>query len=165
MKTTLRSGATIAACLLLSSVVTACATSNAPSAAVKMAETAREGLIKAVTELDTRYPTGSIHSLEAANAADNASRDGEDALADWYGRAQKACYERFFVTNCLDDLKLRRREFKTVLQRVKVEAGAFQRKYHTEELDQAQAERDEKQRSKLQKTEQPGQSADQPKSP
>jgi hypothetical protein len=94
-----------------------------------------------VAELDGRYPAGSIATLEAADLAIDQAEAGEQRLTPWYAMVEQACHQRFFVNSCLHDLKVQRRAFKTVLQRIDVEAKAFERRQHIEQLDKNLEER------------------------
>jgi len=92
-------------------------------------------LATTIKGMDGRYATGSIQSRDVAETALAQVAENDAALQNWYGRAEQACYQRFFVNSCLIDIKLHKREYSMILQRIRVEANALERKLHIEELD------------------------------
>lgn len=81
------------------------------------------------------FPSHSITTSQEAQAALDQSVQLRTEIESWYQHAQTACYERFFVNMCLNDLKLTRRTYSDALQTVVVEAKQLQRKIRLQELD------------------------------
>jgi hypothetical protein len=92
-------------------------------------------LQKKIAELDRRYGSTSIQSGADAEQALNDSEIAQEELRIWYLQAENNCYDKFFVTSCINDTKLVRRNLFAILQRISVEAKAFQRKEHIDQLD------------------------------
>ena len=93
-------------------------------------------LDKTIATLDHTYAVGKIlTSVEAEKAIGEASVAKID-LQNWFVQSEVECYEKFFVTSCLNDIKLIRRTNTEILQRIIVEAKALQRLKHMEQLDQ-----------------------------
>ena len=87
-------------------------------------------------------------SVEQADASlTEAKRDRAAAEAD-YAASERVCYTKFFVTNCLDAAKEKRRAVLERVRAVEVEAERFKRKASVDERDRnlAQAEKDELER-------------------
>lgn len=110
-----------------------CATAN--KADTSYSDGVAKHLASEITGLDARYAPGSIQSKDAAEQALAQATADDAALQGWYTQAEQACAEKFFVNSCLIDIKLHRREYHSILQRISIEAKAFQRKQHIEELD------------------------------
>ncbi|MFZ6644145.1 hypothetical protein ACO0LO_00380 [Undibacterium sp. TJN25] len=88
-----------------------------------------------IAALDARYAAGSIQSMDTAEAALVQVTADEVSLQSWYAQAQQACYDVFFVNSCLAEANTHRREYRAVLQRIRIEANKYQRKLHIDELD------------------------------
>ncbi len=58
-----------------------------------------------------------------------------------FAREKADCYDRFFVSSCLSDVKQRQREVRGAVRKVEVEARAFLRRDRAAERDRAVAER------------------------
>lgn len=93
-------------------------------------------LNRTITSLDKAYAAGSIQTLTMAEQALAETDSAKITLQKWYVQSELACYEKFFVTYCLNGIKLIRRDNNDILQRITVEAKALQRKQHIEELDE-----------------------------
>ncbi|MES2105118.1 MAG: hypothetical protein V4634_13955 [Pseudomonadota bacterium] len=119
--------------LLAGLMLSACATTG--GAESPAGDAAERQLANAIQGLDQRYAAGSIQSRDAAETALQQVSANDVALQTWRTQAEQACYDRFFVNSCLIDVKLHRREFHMILQRIRIEANALQRKLHIEELD------------------------------
>lgn len=143
MTSSILKGAALSASLLLAGSLNGCATHSNSEADQReqQAVSMTRLLADTVVALDRRYSPGSIASLDMADQALEQSDAGEDKMQAWYAVNEKACNQRFFVNSCLHDLKVQRRAFKTVLQRIGVEAKAFQRKQRIEQLDKNLEER------------------------
>lgn len=91
----------------------------------------------AIKALETSYPKGSIDSMTmVANVIDAADRIKADVQL-WYQHSERDCYDHFFVTACLNKLRVTHVHYNDIVQRVLVEAKAFQRKHHIDELDES----------------------------
>ncbi|WP_394780354.1 hypothetical protein [Undibacterium sp.] len=96
-----------------------------------------------IAALDAKYAAGSIQSKEASEAALVQVTSEEASLQTWYAQAQQSCYDVFFVNSCLAEANMHRREYRAVLQRIRIEANKFQRKLHIDELDNNLKQRQE----------------------
>ncbi len=115
-------------------------------AAVAFAQTSPTQALEKVSD---RYPSGSIRSIEEADAALSAAAAERGAIDARYQTEEQACHPNFFTTSCIQKAKERRRIALSALRPVELEASAFKRKVRVSERDQALAERlekDEKQR-------------------
>jgi colicin import membrane protein len=95
-----------------------------------------------------RYSPGKITSTELAN---QALEDAEQqrALAEaQFAKEEAVCYEKFFVTSCMDAAKDRRRAALKQLNAIEVEANAYNRRANVERRDQALRERQLKQETR-----------------
>ncbi len=92
-------------------------------------------LTKAIASLDQIYAAGAIGSLSMSEQAIVEANAAKNDVQKWYAQAEQTCAENFFVTSCLNDIKLTRRDKLAILQRINVEANAWQRKQRIEELD------------------------------
>ena len=92
--------------------------------------------------LVSRYPAGTISSVQVAQAAladvDSARRETEQRFS-----SQRAeCFEKFFTSSCLADAKEERRAALHNIRKVEVEANAFLRKERANERERVIAERE-----------------------
>ena len=87
------------------------------------------------------YPSGSIVSVALADKAlsDASARRAE--IQARYLRDESPCYERFFVTRCVDAGKERRRIALAEVRAVEVEADYIKRRDTADQRDKAIAER------------------------
>jgi hypothetical protein len=92
-------------------------------------------LTKTIATLDRTYSAGAIGSSTMSEQAIVEANAAKNDVQKWYVQAEQTCYENFFVTSCLNDIKLMRRNKLAILQRINVEAKAWQRKQRIEELD------------------------------
>jgi len=82
-------------------------------------------------------PTTSVAQADERLAAVAAERA---AIAANYAAREAVCYEKFFVNNCLDEAKERRRSADAVQRAIEIEAEHFKRKHKVEERDREMAE-------------------------
>lgn len=94
--------------------------------------------------LAAAFPAQSIDSVERANAAREAVVDARAAVAHRFANEKSACYDRFFVSSCLIDVRNRERQANKVVRRVEVEANAFLRRERAAERDRAVAQREKR---------------------
>jgi hypothetical protein len=92
-------------------------------------------LDRKIVAFDAVYSANSIDSSASAETALTETVTAQSELQAWFAQADRACYELFFVNSCLDKNKLTRRRLSDILQRISIEAKAYQRKAHIEELD------------------------------
>jgi colicin import membrane protein len=92
-------------------------------------------------DIPKRYPSGTIKDPDRAEAA-LADITAQQEWADsQYINDQRACYPKFFTTNCLDAARERHQAASVVLRPVEVEANAFLRRYKVQQRDLALAQR------------------------
>lgn len=94
--------------------------------------------------LDQRFAAGSISTTEIADAALKESTAAQTRLQNWFEQSERHCYDRFFVNDCLSDVKQQRRQHNLILQRISLEAKATQRRLHIEQIDRELAEKQAK---------------------
>ena len=82
-------------------------------------------------------PTTSVAQADERLAAVAAERAAIEAR---YAEREAVCYAKFFVNNCLDEAKERRRTALAVQRAIEIEAEHFKRKNKVEERDRAMAE-------------------------
>ena len=86
-----------------------------------------ELLQEEANQIKQKYSIESIESSEVANAAIGASLALQSRLGSWYVEHEAACYERFFVNACLQDVKLKRRQLLPELKAIELAAKDFKR--------------------------------------
>ncbi|MEN3276436.1 MAG: colicin import rane protein [Massilia sp.] len=86
---------------------------------------------------ETVAPTTSVAQAEERLANVAAERAAIEAR---YAAREAVCYEKFFVNDCLDEARQRRRSALAVQRAVEVEAEYFIRKNKVDERDRAMAE-------------------------
>ena len=86
-------------------------------------------------------PTTSVAQADERLAAVAAERAAIEAR---YAEREAVCYDKFFVNNCLDEAKERRRLALAAQRAIEVEAEYFKRKHTVEERDKAIAEAEAK---------------------
>lgn len=84
-------------------------------------------------------PTTSVAQADARLAAVAAERAAIEAR---HAEREVVCYNKFFVNNCLDEAKERRRLALATQRAIEIEAEYFKRKNKVEERDKAIAEAD-----------------------
>jgi colicin import membrane protein len=93
------------------------------------------------TSLTTRFPAGTIHSELLADQALEAAQKERASIEARYVAEQRACYQRFFVTSCIEASKERHRSTLQQVRPVEVEAEKFKRQLRVTERDQGLAEK------------------------
>ncbi len=94
--------------------------------------------------LAAAFPAQSIDTVERADAARQAVADARIEVARRFASEKSACYDRFFVSSCLVDVRNRERQANKVVRRVEVEANAFLRRERAAERDRAVAQREKR---------------------
>lgn len=92
--------------------------------------------------LAERYPSGSIATVEIAKAALDDIADTRVDVERLYSSQRIACFDRFFATSCMNDVREMKRAALTKIRKIEVEANALLRKEKAAERDRALAERD-----------------------
>ena len=92
--------------------------------------------------LAERYPAGSIDTTERAKVALGDVNSMRRDLDQFYSKLRVACFDRFFATSCMNDVREKRHAAMSKIRKVEVEANAFLRKEKADERDRALAERD-----------------------
>ncbi|HWW07677.1 hypothetical protein [Collimonas sp.] len=104
---------------------------------VQAADAQLKPVAEPAAELTARYPLETLNSVETAN---RALADVADAKAEVEARdleQRRACYQKFFVNNCLDAAKEQRRQAMKTIRPVDITANAFLRKDRADERDKA----------------------------
>ena len=84
-------------------------------------------------------PTTSVAQADVRLAAVAAERAAIEAN---FAAREAVCYDKFFVNNCLDEAKERRRGAEAVQRAIEIEAEHFKRKFKVDERDRQMAESD-----------------------
>ena len=82
-------------------------------------------------------PTTSVAQADERLAAVAAERA---AIAANYAAREAVCYDKFFVNNCLDEAKERRRSAEAVQRAIEIDAEHFKRKFKVEQRDRQMVE-------------------------
>ncbi|WP_409266310.1 hypothetical protein [Massilia sp. BHUDP2] len=82
--------------------------------------------------LETVDPTTSVEQADQRLAAVAVERAAIEAR---YAEREAVCYEKFFVNNCLDEAKERRRVALNAQRNIEIEAERFKRRVKVEERD------------------------------
>jgi len=82
-------------------------------------------------------PTTSVAQADVRLAAVAAERAAIEAN---FAAREAVCYDKFFVNNCLDEAKERRRSALAVQRAIEIEAEHFKRQFKVEERDRQMAE-------------------------
>ncbi len=78
---------------------------------------------------------GTIYSVADADMALEAVADRRIRIAAQFEKDERACYEKFFVTSCLDRAKEWRRTMLSNVKLLENEANLFKRRARVEERD------------------------------
>lgn len=89
------------------------------------------------------------HSIEQADARLAEVARNRAAVEAEYSTSEQVCYTKFFVNNCLDDAKEKRRLALSGLRAIEVEANYFKRKFTVDQRDRDLAERMKKDEEEL----------------
>lgn len=87
------------------------------------------------------YPAGSIVNAALAEQALRAAEEARIAIAARYRSDELPCYDRFFVTRCVDAGRERRRIALAEVRSVEVEADYIQRRERADQRDREIQER------------------------
>jgi len=122
------------------------ADTSSPAASAPAAKPVSTVVPAALVEPDpdsvvTRYPSGSIQSVDVANKALQDVEAQRNALDKKYSAEQHECYSKFFATDCLDAAKERHRVGTEKVHKVEVEANAFIRSDRVVQRDKNLAEK------------------------
>jgi hypothetical protein len=92
--------------------------------------------------LAERYVSGSIDTSDIAKAALDDVIDARVEIDRMYSAQRIACYDRFFASSCMNDVREKQRAALSKIRKIEVEANAFLRKEKAAERDRALAERE-----------------------
>ena len=92
--------------------------------------------------LATQFPPKSIDTIERANAALALVPVARAEIERRIASQRFQCYEDFFTSSCLNDLRDSERRANKAVRRVEVEANALLRRERAAERDRAVAERE-----------------------
>lgn len=92
--------------------------------------------------LAERYPSGSIDTAARATAALDDIVDTRIDVDRLYSNQRIACFDHFFATACMNDVREKKRAALTKIRKIEVEANALLRREKAAERDRALAERD-----------------------
>jgi hypothetical protein len=92
--------------------------------------------------LAERYASGSIDTSDIAKAALDDVIDARVEIDRMYSAQRIACYDRFFASSCMNDVREKQRAALSKIRKIEVEANAFLRKEKAAERDRALAERE-----------------------
>ncbi len=95
----------------------------------------------ASTALQIHYPAGSIQSELQASAALLEVSTERKQIELIFSEDKNTCYEKFFASSCLNNVREKRRIALHIVRKVEIEANAFLRKEKADERDRAVAER------------------------
>ncbi|QAU34879.1 hypothetical protein [Janthinobacterium sp. 17J80-10] len=92
---------------------------------------------RSVEDMRTRYPQGSIDSVETAGQAQVDVDSARANLAAQFAIARNDCYDRFFTNSCINSAKEAQRAGLAVLRPIELEANAFLRQARVDKRDHA----------------------------
>ena len=92
--------------------------------------------------LAERYTPGSIDTPESAKAALDDVLEARVEIDRLYSNQRIACFDRFFATSCVNDVREKQRAALSKIRKIEIEANAFLRKEKAAERDRALAERE-----------------------
>ena len=95
-------------------------------------------------QLAEHYPSGSIDTSDKAKAALDDVIEARLDVDRLYSKQRIACYDKFFATSCMNDVREKQRAALSKIRKIEVEANAFLRKEKAAERDRALAEREVK---------------------
>lgn len=90
------------------------------------------------------YPEGGFQSVEVADQALVEVRAERAANRVHFLEQKRACYERFFVNRCLDEVSERERLAEDLLHQVEIEANAFKRRNKVERRDERARQKEDR---------------------
>lgn len=91
--------------------------------------------------LAERYPPESIQTWSLSRTALTDVAAARDEIEERSKRGQARCFKKFFVANCMDEVKDQQRIDLSFLRKIEIEANAFQRKAKAVERDESLSER------------------------
>jgi colicin import membrane protein len=131
----------ITSSILLSLGLLCASSGNAQESAVSAKADGSETL----TSVMERYPSGAIDSVEVADRALEDIKRQRSVVETQFAQNEASCYEKFFVTACMDGAKERRRKAMKQLESIEVEANSYNRRARAEKREQALRDRQAKQ--------------------
>jgi hypothetical protein len=95
----------------------------------------------AQTSMPERYPSGSIRSEQVADQALKEIEAERKTVEARFAENERACYDKFFATSCMQKAKDARRDSLAKLRAIEVEAHTFKRRQRADDHERAAAER------------------------
>lgn len=92
----------------------------------------------------SRYPAGSISSVEQADQALGEIEKERAEIDARFVMDEQVCHPQFFATSCVEQAKERRRKARMQLRPIEIEARTYKRQLRVNARDAALAERQEK---------------------
>jgi len=92
--------------------------------------------------LRATYPPGSITSMEKADAALAAASARRTLMDSDYLEGERACYKKFFANACIDEINIIKRNRKSDIDAVELEANRYKRLAHDAENRAEKAKKD-----------------------
>jgi hypothetical protein len=94
--------------------------------------------------LSERYPAGSIHEVATADQALAAASTERARIDKQLIRQQRACYQKFFVSSCLEKVKNAHRAESRKIKSIEIEANTYLRQARADDRDAALLEQQAK---------------------
>lgn len=95
------------------------------------------GSDKTLSAAASRYPAGTIRTIEQADQALADVNRERSEIESRYKAEEYACHPRFFATSCIEQAQERRRKATMELRAVEIEANVLKRRVRVEERDKA----------------------------
>lgn len=92
---------------------------------------------RSVEDMRTRYPQGSINSVETAGQAQVDVDSARANLAAQFAVSRNDCYDRFFTNSCINSAKEAQRAGLAILRPIELEANAYLRQARVDKRDEA----------------------------
>jgi hypothetical protein len=93
-------------------------------------------------DVPSTVPPFPAHSVAEANQRLAEVAKERAAIEARFAQREQVCYHKFFVNNCLDDAKERRRTALAAQRAIEIDASRFLRQAKVDERDRAMAEAD-----------------------
>lgn len=97
------------------------------------------------------YPAGSIKSVEASHAAEQAANAAAKRQEKLYETRRKACYKDFFAERCLSEARDADYQIRSRINAVQLEARDFRRRQEAEIAVKGRADREAKRQADAEK--------------
>src|SRR5271170_4900144 len=91
------------------------------------------------TSFQSRYPAGSINSIEKADAALSAATAAREQVEKNYLAGQSICMHKFFTASCLSKVDEDHRRKVADVHAVEIQANRYKRENHQADVDAQRA--------------------------